>query len=136
MEAIGARYHSHDKYFKSLGAFHGLWSEPSSALAHTSEGSEPSGLSPHRDVYTPLIRPPSAWRIGPLACLTRTYEREATRTRRGTSADAPEEELCDGTDEEALEAELEEDAAVDAGDMGRAGREEEGLWGSLAKHVE
>ncbi|KAG8220465.1 hypothetical protein J3R82DRAFT_3160 [Butyriboletus roseoflavus] len=144
VEAIGARHHSHKDYFKSLGVYH---TEPSSAPAHASEeldpdaeamgrSAEPPGLSSHRDVYTPLIHPPSAWRMGSLACLTRTYEGEATRRRRGTSAEIAEEELMsDETDEEALEAELEEEEKTDVRDMELGAREEEGLWHRLDNRV-
>ncbi|KAH0829036.1 hypothetical protein J3R83DRAFT_2491 [Lanmaoa asiatica] len=150
VEAIGGRYHSHRGYFKSLGAFHDLSSEPSSAPADASEelncasiyasvdpdveeadrSAEPPGLSCHRDVYAPLIQPPSAWGMGALTCLTRTYELEATRTRRGTSAEIIEEEglMSDETDEEALEVELEEEDEADARDMELAVRQEEDLW--------
>ena len=136
MEAFGARYHSHKAYFKSLEAFHGLSTEPSNAAEQPNPTDPEVGfpvLSPHRDVYTPLIHPPSAWGISPLACLARTYEREATRTRRGTSADMDEEEMSDETDEEGLAAELEEEDEADVLDMSLAETHEQHLWNAVRR---
>lgn len=67
--------------------------------------------------------------MGALTCLSRTYEREATRTRRGTSTEIEEEELMsDETDEEALQAELNEEDEADVWDMELAATDEQGLW--------
>jgi len=132
VEAIGARYHSHKAYFKSLEAFYDLSTEANAEEPNPTDGSieaTPPGLSPHRDVYTPLVHPPAAWKISPLACLSRTYEREATRTRRGTSAETEEALMSDGTDEEALEAALRADEEADEVDTAQAGASERGLWG-------
>lgn len=138
MDAFGARYHSHKAYFRALEALHDVSAEDAPP-ANATESVDPDvgaadlpvglpGLSPHRDVFTPLIYPP--WRTSPLACLTRTYEREATRTRRGTSAEVGEEELMSAsTDSEALEAELGEEDKVDKQDMALATKHELILWG-------
>ncbi|KIK97627.1 hypothetical protein PAXRUDRAFT_204436 [Paxillus rubicundulus Ve08.2h10] len=86
----------------------------------------------HQEIYTPLIRPPSAWGIDPLNCLSRTYMREVTRTQRGRSRDLEEEELIpDGTDEEELEAELREDDELDRRDRKMAGKYERCLWDAV-----
>lgn len=128
METIGARHRSHKAYLKSLEAFHGQAAEvPNSSPVDADVG--PAVLSPHREVHTPLIHPPSAWKMRPLTCLSRTYEREATRTRRGPSADIGEDELmADETDEEALEAELALEAETDERDMALSAMHEEDLW--------
>lgn len=134
MEAIGARYHSHKAYFKSLEALHGLSTEANAEEPNPTDapvGATPAGLSPHRDVYTPLVHPPTAWKLSPLACLSRTYEREATRTRRGTSAEMEEELMSDGTDEGALEAELGEEDEADAVDTALGVACERGLWAGV-----
>lgn len=142
VDIAGARYRSHKEYFQSLGL-----SPVSANATETLDLAKPSlgdtdieaadglpRLSPHRDVYTPLIRTPSEWRTGALTCLMRTYEREATRTRRGPSADIAEEDLMsDGTDEEALEVELEEEEQVDAVDEEQARREEARLWAGVRR---
>ncbi|KIJ15649.1 hypothetical protein PAXINDRAFT_11763 [Paxillus involutus ATCC 200175] len=92
----------------------------------------PAPFVPHREIYTPLIRPPSACGINPLDCLSQTYMREVTRTQRGGSQDLEEEELIsDETDEEELEAELREEDELDRRDMKMAGKLEQCLWDAI-----
>ena len=140
MEAVGARYHSHKEYFKSLAPANATEApDPAKTslvdpdVETADQSPELPRLSPHREVYAPLIRPPSGWKMGALTCLTRTYEREATRTRRGPSADVEEELMSDETDEEALEEELEEEDEVDVLDMRLAATEEETLWDGVRR---
>lgn len=116
MDAVGGRYHSHKEYFNALDV-------PADGEVETIPR-----LSPHRDVYTPLVRPPLGCA---LACLTRTYAREATRTRRGPSADLEEDVMSDETDEEALEGELEAEAEAEVVATAVARRAEARLWASV-----
>ena len=115
VSVVGASYHSHKEYLESPNHPKAPSVDGDGEVADLS--SELPRLSPHWDVYTPLIRPPSEWRIDPLSCLSRTYEREATRTRRGPSAELEDELMSDETDEETLAAELAEDTAMDERDM-------------------
>lgn len=129
MDVIGARYHSHKEYFKSL---EGLDGSPIGPSESDDETDSESVYPPHREAYTPLVRPPSAWKMGPLVSLTRTYEREATRSRRGPSADLDDDDLmADETDEEALATELREEEDMDVTDMKVSVTEEEALLNRL-----
>lgn len=87
-------------------------------------------VSTHRDLYLPFIRPPSALGVHPLDCFSRTYMREATR-RADREGEEEADWMSSETDEEALEAELREDEALDEADMESAAEYEEMLWETL-----
>ncbi|KAG9312254.1 hypothetical protein JVU11DRAFT_7556 [Chiua virens] len=143
VEVVGARYHSHKEHFKALEVFHGRSSEHSNPPVNETEPSHADPgvdaadllavLSSHRETYTPLIRPPATWTIGPVACLSRTYEQEATRTRRGPSAELDDELMSDETDSEALTDELAEEEEREELDMEEGEREQKRLWEMIYK---
>ncbi|KAI6100544.1 hypothetical protein F5141DRAFT_1139332 [Pisolithus sp. B1] len=151
IETLGVRYKSHKEFFAELCFRNDTESSDaeneSAATRHSNRSSDhpaefrdeggcekgdPAvpGVSTHRDLYMPFIRPPSALGVHPLDCFSRTYMREATRR-----ADREREEEADWmsseTDEEALEAELREDEALDEEDMESAAEYEEMLWEAL-----
>ncbi|KAL4079101.1 hypothetical protein J3A83DRAFT_4086152 [Scleroderma citrinum] len=138
LETLGVRYHSHKAYFTELLSGSPLSNAESSpakvADGTTREMEDPAApaLSAHRDIYTPLVRPPSVLGVHPLDCLSQTYMREATRrTDRQIEGDEQGSLMSDETDEEALDAELQEDEAVDEEDAERAEEYEAGLWADV-----
>jgi len=131
VDLIGARYRSHKEYFKSLEGLDDSPTEDTSPEPDYGTDSE-SAYSTHRRVYTPLVRPPSAWKMSPLVSFTGTYEQEATRSRRGPSAEVDDGDLmADETDEEALAAELREEEEMDVADMRVSATTEEALLKSI-----
>ncbi|KAI5988221.1 hypothetical protein EDD15DRAFT_2290363 [Pisolithus albus] len=89
------------------------------------------GVSTHRDLFMPFIRPPSALGVHLLDCFSRTYMREATRRADREEGEQEADWMSSETDEEALEAELREDEALDEEDMDSAAEYEEMLWETI-----
>ncbi|KAF9235256.1 hypothetical protein BU15DRAFT_65007 [Melanogaster broomeanus] len=142
IHVLGARYHSHKQYFTSMVSFYGLSDHDDTKSQHTATKHKTSfgflaAPAPvpllHQDIYTPVIRPPSAWGIDSLNCSSRTYMREATRTRRGGSQDIEEELMPDETDDEVLEEELRKEDELDRWDMKMAEKYEQRLWAAVGQ---
>ena len=119
LETLGVRYHSHKDYFSALlSSSTALPSGAESDDANESSPTEPTegstrgqedpptpALPAHRNIYTPLVRPPSTLGVHPLNCFSWTYMREASRrVHRRVEQDESEEAslMPDETDEEAL----------------------------------
>ncbi|KAI6115244.1 hypothetical protein EDD16DRAFT_1519845 [Pisolithus croceorrhizus] len=151
IETLGMRYKSHKEFFAELCSRNDTESSDaeneSAAIRHFNRSTDhPAGfrdeggcekgdpavpaVSTHRDLYMPFIRPPSALGVHPLDCFSRTYMREATR-RADREREVEADWMSSETDEEALEAELREDEALDEEDMENAAEYEEMLWEAL-----
>ncbi|KIK19026.1 hypothetical protein PISMIDRAFT_24523 [Pisolithus microcarpus 441] len=151
IETLGVRYKSHKEFFAEFCFRNDTESsdtENEFAVSHHSnrsydlpvESADEGGcehgdpavpvVSTHRDLYMPFIRPPSALGVHPLDCFSRTYMREATR-RADREGEEEADWMSSETDEEALEAELREDEALDEADMDSAAEYEKMLWETL-----
>ena len=128
---LGVHYHSHKDYFSAL--LSSSTSPPSDAESDDTNESSPAkptegstceqedpttpALPANRNIYTPLVRPPSALGIHPLDCFSQMYMWEALwRADRRVEQGEDEEAslMSDETDEEALDAELQGDEALDS----------------------
>ena len=116
LEMLGMSHHSHKDYFSAL--LSSSTALPSDAESdNTNKSSKPTEgstreqedpttpmLPAHRNIYTPLIHPPSALGIHSLNCFAQTYMREMSwRVNRRMEQDESEEVslMPDETDEEA-----------------------------------
>ncbi|KAI6043449.1 hypothetical protein EDC04DRAFT_2651319 [Pisolithus marmoratus] len=151
VETLGVRYKSHKEFFaefysrnhaESRGtkneteATHHFNRSTDLPTKARDEGGCEDGdpavpmLSTHSDLYMSLIRPPSVLGVHPLDCFSRTYMREAT-VRADRAGEEEADWMSSETDEEALDAELREDEALDDEDMENAAEYEEILWETL-----
>ena len=130
LETLGVRYQSHKDYFAALLARSTADAEPDkpSPLAKPTDASTTPALSARRELCTPLVRPPSVLNIHPLDCFARTYMRQASRRADEDRGDDEGSLMSDETNEEALEAELLEDEALDEEDAKKAAEYEADLW--------
>ncbi|KIM59333.1 hypothetical protein SCLCIDRAFT_27440 [Scleroderma citrinum Foug A] len=93
LEMLSVRYCSHKDYFSVLlSSSTALLSDAESDDTNESSPAKPTEgstreqedlttptLPVHRNIYTPLVHPPSALGVHPLDCFSRTYMREASQ---------------------------------------------------------
>ena len=116
LEMLGMHHHSHKDYFSALlSSSTALLSDaesddtnksskPTEGSTREQEDPPTPALPAHRNIYTPLICPPSTLGVHSLNCFAQMYMREALRrVNRRMEQDESEEAslMLDETDEEA-----------------------------------